>query len=86
MRDLITPLILTYNEEDNIERIVSKLWWANRILVIDSGSSDQTCELLARNPRVDVIERAFDTHATQWNSVSSKSRRLGCSHSTRTTS
>ena|SRR5436190_2303270 len=61
----ITPLLITYNETANIERVLAKLDWADRIVVIDSGSTDGTLDLLAANPRVSVIHRAFDDFATQ---------------------
>lgn len=63
----ITPVLLTYNEEANITRTLDSLRWAKRIVVIDSGSSDRTLELLAAHPQVEVSTRPFDTHATQWN-------------------
>lgn len=63
----ITPLILTYNEEANIGRTLAGLVWAQRIVAIDSGSTDRTLELLAADPRVEVIHRPFDTHGQQWN-------------------
>lgn len=62
----ITPLILTLNEGSNIERTLSRLDWAKDIVVVDSGSTDSTREILARYPRVRVFERAFTTHAEQW--------------------
>jgi glycosyltransferase involved in cell wall biosynthesis len=67
MLDQITPVILTYNEEANIERTLSHLGWAKRIVVVDSFSTDTTLEILSRYPQVDVFQRVFDTHATQWN-------------------
>jgi glycosyltransferase involved in cell wall biosynthesis len=63
----ITPLILTYNEEANISRTLAGLNWAHRIVVVDSFSTDRTLEILAADPRVEVMQRAFDTHANQWN-------------------
>jgi len=44
----ITPLILTYNEEENIDRTLSKLTWASQILVIDSYSTDRTLVVILR--------------------------------------
>lgn len=66
MLDRITPLILTYNEVPNIERTLAQLGWAQRIVVVDSGSTDGTLDLLAKNARVSVYVRKFDTHAQQW--------------------
>jgi glycosyltransferase involved in cell wall biosynthesis len=65
--DAITPLILTYNETSNIERVLERLTWAKRIVVIDSGSTDGTLELLKANPSVEVFFRPFDSFAAQCN-------------------
>jgi len=65
--DQITPMILTFNEEPNIERTISKLTWAERILIIDSGSTDRTLEIAKRYPQVVVLHRKFDTAAMQCN-------------------
>mgnify|MGYP000054707374 CR=1 FL=1 len=66
MLDKITPLILTFNEEANVERLLAGLHWATRIIVIDSGSSDATLAMLAADPRVVVHHRPFDNHWNQW--------------------
>lgn len=63
----ITPLILTYNEAPNIDRTLQQLTWASQIVVVDSMSTDTTLEILSRYPQVQVYQRSFDTHATQWN-------------------
>lgn len=63
----ITPLILTYNEEANIARTLDSLQWARRIVIVDSGSTDKTLEIMASHPQAEVFERRFDTHAKQWN-------------------
>jgi glycosyltransferase involved in cell wall biosynthesis len=63
----ITPVILTYNEEANIDRCLERLFWARRIVVTDSESNDATVEICARFPKVHVYRRAFDCHANQWN-------------------
>ncbi|MFQ6537975.1 MULTISPECIES: glycosyltransferase family 2 protein [Aphanothece] len=65
--DQVTPLILTYNEEDNIGRTLEGLRWARRIVVIDSGSTDHTLEILHGFPLVEVVMRQFDNFAAQAN-------------------
>lgn len=65
--DDITPLILTYNEEANIERTLAGLTWARQILVVDSGSDDSTLNTLASHPSVQVVHRRFDDFASQCN-------------------
>ena len=65
--DEITPLVLSFNEAPNIVRTFDKLRWACRIVVIDSGSTDGTIDLLRSYHQVDLIHRAFTDFASQWN-------------------
>ncbi|MCP9931293.1 glycosyltransferase family 2 protein [Cyanobium sp. AMD-g] len=65
--NLLSALILTYNEEANIARTLDHLGWLDSILVIDSGSSDATLSILATNPTVRVLQRPFDNFADQCN-------------------
>ena len=65
MLDLITPLILTCNEVANLPRTLKALHWARRIVVVDSGSTDGTLEILREDPRIEIYYRAFDTFADQ---------------------
>jgi glycosyltransferase involved in cell wall biosynthesis len=63
----VTPLILTFNEQANIERTLNRLAWARQVVVVDSGSTDGTLELLKAYPAVRVVNRPFDDHTSQWN-------------------
>ncbi|MTJ07909.1 glycosyltransferase family 2 protein [Anabaena sp. UHCC 0204] len=63
----LTPLILTYNEAPNINRTLEKLNWVNRVVVIDSYSTDETLEILSSYPQVEVFQRKFDSFASQCN-------------------
>lgn len=65
--DLITPAILTLDEEANIGRLLERLRWARRIVLVDSGSTDRTREIATRFPNVDFVVHAFEAHAAQWN-------------------
>jgi glycosyltransferase involved in cell wall biosynthesis len=67
MLSQITPLILTLNEEPNLPRTLRRLDWAARILVVDSFSTDRTCEIAQARAGVTVVQRAFDTFANQCN-------------------
>jgi glycosyltransferase involved in cell wall biosynthesis len=65
--DQITPLILTFNEAPNIGRTLNKLLWARRIVVIDSGSTDETVEMVRRCPQAEVVRHEFADFASQCN-------------------
>jgi len=63
----ITPMILTFDEEANIERTLEKLAWAKKIVIVDSGSKDRTLDIVGRYPQSVVIRRPFDSFAAQCN-------------------
>lgn len=63
----LTAVVLTWNEEENIARTLHHLTWLERIVVIDSGSTDNTVELIKGFANTEVHTRKFDTHAQQWN-------------------
>jgi len=63
----VTPLILTCDEAANIGRVLAPLDWAKEIVVVDSGSTDGTLEMLACHANVRVVHRVFDDHTSQWN-------------------
>jgi glycosyltransferase involved in cell wall biosynthesis len=67
MIEEITPMIITYNEEANIARTLDRLIWAHRILVIDSGSTDGTLDIIRSYPQAEVIHRPFEDFASQCN-------------------
>ena len=67
MLSQITPLVLTFNEAPNLARTLDRLSWAKDIVIVDSMSTDATRVIASRYPAVRVFERAFTTHAEQWN-------------------
>jgi glycosyltransferase involved in cell wall biosynthesis len=63
----ISAVVITFNEERNIERCLKSLKSvANEILVVDSFSTDQT-EAICRNNNVRFIQNKFDGHIQQKN-------------------
>jgi glycosyltransferase involved in cell wall biosynthesis len=64
MNDL-TALILTYNEQENISRTLDSISWVQKILIVDSYSTDETVKLAGSYPNVSVVQRAFDSFAGQ---------------------
>jgi len=63
----LSALVLTYNEERNIERVLAELQWIEKVIVLDSYSTDATVSLIEKFPNTEIYYRKFDTHATQWN-------------------
>ena len=58
---MVSILILTKNEEVNIEACIASVRWSDDIVVLDSQSDDKTTTL-AQNAGVRIVERAF----TNW--------------------
>ena len=59
-------MVLTYNEEPNIGRTLESLRWASEVIVVDSGSTDQTEQIARSFPNVRWHVRPFDRHMAQW--------------------
>lgn len=65
--DHITVLILTYSEAPNIARTLDALSRFSEIVVLDSGSTDGTIDIIGRYSNARCVTRPFDAHAAQWN-------------------
>src|SRR5579863_6541196 len=63
---LISATIVTLNEERNIARAIESLRCADEVVVIDCGSTDQTCEI-ARRLGARVFEEPWRGYAGQKN-------------------
>lgn len=60
----ISACVITLNEADRIDACLESLAFCDDIVVVDSGSTDATCELAAaRGAR--VLHRAFDGYRAQ---------------------
>lgn len=63
----LTIIILTKNEEQNLEKCIKSFKnVAKRIIVVDSYSEDTTVEL-AKSLGAEVFEHPFENHAAQFN-------------------
>lgn len=67
-RPQVAAVVLTLNEERNIEDCLSSLAWADRRVVFDSFSSDRTVEL-ARQAGAEVLQHPFENYAQQRNAA-----------------
>jgi glycosyltransferase involved in cell wall biosynthesis len=65
-RSPIAAVVLTFNEEVNLARCLSSVaGWADEIVVVDSFSTDATCEI-ARRRGATVHQHAYEGHPQQW--------------------
>ena len=54
----VSAVVLTRNEEPNIRRCLTSLGWAEQVVVVDSGSTDETIPI-ARSLGADVVEQPW---------------------------
>ena len=64
----LTAIVLTYNEAEQIEACVDALRFADRILVFDSYSNDDTVAT-ARRSGAEVLQHSFVNYADQRNAA-----------------
>src|SRR5690606_32935445 len=63
----ISALLITYNEERNIEKFLEEAWYADEIIIVDSESTDRTAEIAKKHPKVVFMTRKFDNFTAQKN-------------------
>jgi len=62
----VSVVVLTFNEERNLPACLASVAdWAAEIVVVDSGSTDQTVAIASAHG-ARVVVHPFDTHARQW--------------------
>ena len=63
----ISALLITRNEERNIQKFLDEAWYADEIVIVDSESTDSTAEIAKKHPKVRFIVRKFDNFTAQKN-------------------
>ena len=66
-RPRLSAIITTFNEEHNIVDCIRSLEWCDEIMVVDSYSTDKTCELIRQFPKVKLTQRVYHGSAAQKN-------------------
>lgn len=73
---MLIAVILTLNEAEHIQDCIASLTFADRVLVFDSFSTDDTITL-AQGAGAAVMQRKFDHYANQRNAAIQAAREMG---------
>lgn len=73
---MLIAVILTLNEAEHIQDCIASLTFADRVLVFDSFSTDDTITL-AQDVGAAVMQRKFDHYANQRNAAIQAAREMG---------
>jgi glycosyltransferase involved in cell wall biosynthesis len=60
----ISTVIITYNEEQNLRELLPLLYWCDEIIIVDSGSTDQTLDV-CRSYNCKIFYRKFEGYGAQ---------------------
>lgn len=67
LKNKITGLVITFNEEKNIEEVILNLDFVDELIIIDSFSTDNTAAIAAKYPKVKFIQNPFENFTSQRN-------------------
>ena len=67
LKEKISGLIISFNEEKNIREILDGFSICDEIIVVDSFSSDQTIAIAKQNPNVKIIQHSLEDFTKQRN-------------------
>ncbi|MDR6159798.1 glycosyltransferase involved in cell wall biosynthesis [Chryseobacterium sp. SLBN-27] len=63
----VSGLIITYNEEKNIQEVLECFDFCDEIILVDSFSTDKTVEIAKKFSKVKVIQNTFEDFTKQRN-------------------
>ncbi|WPO82403.1 glycosyltransferase family 2 protein [Chryseobacterium sp. JJR-5R] len=63
----VSALIITYNEEKNIQEVLECFDFCSEIIVVDSFSTDKTIEIAENFPNTKIIQNTFEDFTMQRN-------------------
>ncbi len=63
--DVVSAVVLTYNEEENLGECLDSLCGKIKIFVVDSGSTDRTLQI-AKDRKAYIVQHPYSSHASQW--------------------
>jgi glycosyltransferase involved in cell wall biosynthesis len=66
-RPALTAIVTTLNEEVNLRSCLESLGFCDRILLVDSFSTDGTLEIARSFPKVEIVQREYFGSAAQKN-------------------
>ena len=63
----LSALVITYNEENNIDALIDNLNFVDEIIIVDSFSTDKTIEKIKQHQHVKLIQNTFINFSNQRN-------------------
>lgn len=63
----ITGLVITLNEEKNIQSVIENLNFVDELIVVDSFSTDKTTDIIKNYPHVKLVQNVFENYTAQRN-------------------
>ena len=67
----LSVVLITFNSEKTLHKVLEAVLWADEIVLVDSGSTDKTLEI-AQQFKAKIVHRVFDGYSSQKNFATSQ--------------